>query len=76
MVYKVTLQPTNTSNYFEAGHRIRPEVSSSNCRASIKTGTRAGGKNYDESHAVVAHNAVQHCKQYHQMPRSYSEEVA
>ena len=29
-VYKVTLQPMTTSNYFEAGHRIRIEVSSSN----------------------------------------------
>jgi len=29
-VYKVALQPMNTSNYFEAGHRLRLEVSSSN----------------------------------------------
>ena len=29
-VYKVTLQPMTTSNYFAAGHRIRIEVSSSN----------------------------------------------
>src|SRR5262245_20021603 len=29
-VYKVTLQPLTTSNYFEAGHRLRIEVSSSN----------------------------------------------
>ena len=28
-VYKVALQPMTTSNYFEAGHRIRIEVSSS-----------------------------------------------
>ena len=27
-VYKVTLQPLNTSNYLEAGHRLRMEVSS------------------------------------------------
>jgi uncharacterized protein len=28
-VYKVTLQPMQTSNYFAAGHRLRIEVSSS-----------------------------------------------
>lgn len=27
--YKVTLGPMTTSNYFEAGHRIRIEISSS-----------------------------------------------
>jgi len=29
-VYKVTLQPLNTSNCFEAGHQLRIEVSSRN----------------------------------------------
>src|SRR5262249_57867313 len=29
-VYKVTLQAMTTSNYFDAGHRIRIEVASSN----------------------------------------------
>ena len=29
-VYKVTLTPMNTSNYFDAGHRIRIEVAGSN----------------------------------------------
>ncbi len=29
-VFKVTLQPLNTSNYFAAGHQLRIEVSSSN----------------------------------------------
>jgi putative CocE/NonD family hydrolase len=29
-VYKVALQPMTTSNWFEPGHRIRIEVSSSN----------------------------------------------
>src|ERR1051325_4559501 len=29
-VYRVALQPMTTSNYFEAGHRIRIEISSSN----------------------------------------------
>lgn len=31
-VYKVTMQPMTTSNYFAPGHRLRIEVSSSNMR--------------------------------------------
>ncbi len=62
-VYKVTLQPLNTSNYFEAGHRLRIEVSSSNF-PRFDRNLNTGGKNYDESKGVVAHNAVHHSKQY------------
>ncbi|HKQ05161.1 MAG TPA: CocE/NonD family hydrolase [Blastocatellia bacterium] len=62
-VYKVTLQPMTTSNYFEAGHRIRLEVSSSNF-PRFDRNLNTGGKNYDESQGVVAHNAVHHSKQY------------
>src|SRR2546422_368458 len=62
-VYKVTLQPMNTSNYFEVGHRIRLEVSSSNF-PRFDRNLNTGGKNYDESKGVVAHNAVDHSKQY------------
>ncbi len=47
-VYKVTLQPMTTSNYFEAGHRIRMEVSSSNF-PRFDRNLNTGGKNYDES---------------------------
>ncbi len=36
-VYKVTIQPMTTSNYFAAGHRIRIEVSSSNFPGSTAT---------------------------------------
>ena len=46
-VYKVTLQPMTTSNYFEAGHRIRIEVSSSNF-PRFDRNMNTGGKNYDE----------------------------
>jgi predicted acyl esterase len=56
-------QPMNTSNYFEAGHRIRLEVSSSNF-PRFDRNLNTGGKNYDESQGVVAHNAVHHSKQY------------
>lgn len=62
-VYKVTLQPLNTSNYFEKGHRLRIEVSSSNF-PRFDRNLNTGGKNYDESAGVVAHNAVHHSKEY------------
>jgi len=62
-VYKVVLQPMTTSNYFEAGHRIRIEVSSSNF-PRFDRNMNTGGNNYDEVQGVVAHNAVHHSKQY------------
>ena len=62
-VYKVTLQPLTTSNYFAPGHRLRIEVSSSNF-PRFDRNLNTGGNNYDESTGVVAHNAVHHSKQY------------
>jgi hypothetical protein len=62
-VYKVTLQPLTTSNYFEAGHRLRIEVSSSNF-PRFDRNLNTGGNNYDETTGVVAHNVVHHSKQY------------
>ncbi len=62
-VYKVTLQPMTTSNYFAAGHRIRLEVSSSNF-PRFDRNLNTGGKNYDEVQGIVAHNEVHHSKQY------------
>ncbi len=62
-VYKVTLQPLTTSNTFQAGHRLRIEISSSNF-PRFDRNLNTGGKNYDESAAVVAHNAVHHSKRY------------
>ncbi len=46
-VYKITLQPMTTSNYFPAGHRIRIEVSSSNF-PRFDRNMNTGGNNYDE----------------------------
>jgi putative CocE/NonD family hydrolase len=60
-VYKVTLGPLNTSNYFAAGHRIRIEVSSSNF-PRFDRNLNTGGDNYSETTGVVAHNAVHHGK--------------
>lgn len=62
-VYKVTLQPLNTSNYFAPGHRLRIEVSSSNF-PRFDRNLNTGGNNYDESKGVVARNSVHHSKQY------------
>jgi putative CocE/NonD family hydrolase len=62
-VYKLDLTPLSTSNYFEKGHRIRIEVSSSNFPRFARN-LNTGGNNYDESEAVVAHNKVHHSKKY------------
>jgi putative CocE/NonD family hydrolase len=62
-VYKVTLQPLTTSNYFAPGHRLRIEVSSSNF-PRFDRNLNTGGNNYDETKGVIAHNAVHHSKQY------------
>jgi putative CocE/NonD family hydrolase len=62
-VYKVTLGPMVTSNYFEAGHRIRIEVSSSNF-PRFDRNLNTGGNNFDETKGVVARNAVHHSRQY------------
>jgi putative CocE/NonD family hydrolase len=62
-VYKVMLQPLNTSNYFDVGHRLRIEVSSSNF-PRFDRNLNTGGNNYDETKGIVAHNAVHHSKQY------------
>jgi len=62
-VYKVTLQPLNTSNWFAPGHRLRIEVSSSNF-PRFDRNLNTGGNNYDETRYVVAHNAVHHSTQY------------
>jgi putative CocE/NonD family hydrolase len=62
-VYKVTLQPLTTSNYFAPGHRLRIEVSSSNF-PRFDRNMNTGGNNYDEAKGVVAHNRVHHSKQF------------
>jgi putative CocE/NonD family hydrolase len=62
-VYKVAFQPMTTSNYFEPGHRIRIEVSSSNF-PRFDRNMNTGGKNYDEVAGIVAHNTVHHSKKY------------
>ena len=62
-VYKFSFSPMTTSNFFEAGHRIRIEISSSNF-PRFDRNMNTGGNNYDETTGVVAHNVVHHSKQY------------
>lgn len=62
-VYKVALQPLNTSNWFAPGHRLRVEVSSSNF-PRFDRNLNTGGNNYDEKTGVVAHSTVHHSAQY------------
>jgi uncharacterized protein len=62
-VYKVTMQPMQTSNYFAPGHRLRIEVSSSNF-PHYDRNLNTGGNNYDETTGVVAQNEVHHSQQY------------
>ena len=62
-VYKFSLQPMTTSNFFPAGHRLRIEVSSSNF-PRFDRNLNTGGNNYDEASGVVAHNAIHHSQQY------------
>ena len=62
-VYEVTFQPLTTSNYFDVGHRLRIEVSSSNF-PRFDRNLNTGGNNYDETEVVVAHNTVHHSTQY------------
>jgi uncharacterized protein len=58
-VYRVTLGPLNTSNVFQAGHRVRVEVSSSNF-PRFDRNLNTGGDNVTETQGVVARNAVHH----------------
>jgi putative CocE/NonD family hydrolase len=62
-IYKVTLQPLNTSNYFKPGHRLRIEVSSSNF-PRFDRNLNTGGNNYDEAKGVVARNTLHHARGY------------
>jgi len=62
-VYKVDLTPMSTSNYFEKGHSIRIEVSSSNF-PRFDRNLNTGGKNYDESKPMKANNQIHHSSKY------------
>lgn len=62
-VYEVEVSPMSTSNYFAAGHSIRIEVSSSNFPRFTRN-LNTGGRNYDETEGVVAHNQIHHSSSF------------
>jgi putative CocE/NonD family hydrolase len=62
-VYKLEMTPMSTSNYFEKGHSIRIEISSSNFPRFTRN-LNTGGNNFDESVGITAHNAIHHSAQY------------
>ena len=62
-VYKVSLSPMSTSNYFKKGHRIRIEVSSSNFPRFARN-LNTGGNNFDEKVGVIATNNIHYSKRY------------
>jgi predicted acyl esterase len=62
-VYKVTLTPMNTSDYFGPGHRIRLEVAGANF-PRFDRNLNTGGDNYSETTSVVAHTSIHHSAEY------------
>lgn len=58
-VYEIKMTPMSTSNYFEEGHRIRIEVSSSNF-PRFDRNMNTGGNNYDETEGKIATNNIHH----------------
>lgn len=62
-VYKLTLSPMSTSNFFEPGHSVRVEISSSNF-PRFDRNMNTGGNNFDETKGIIAHNKILHNAQY------------
>jgi len=62
-VYEVNMTPMSTSNYFEAGHKIRIEISSSNF-PRFDRNLNTGGNNFDESKPITAKNSIHHSSKY------------
>jgi hypothetical protein len=62
-VYKLDMTPMATSNFFEKGHRIRIEISSSNFPRFTRN-LNTGGNNFDEKEGVVARNQIHHSAEY------------
>ena len=62
-VYKLTLSPMSTSNYFGKGHRVRIEITSSNFPRFVRN-LNTGGNNVAETESVIAKNTVHHSNKY------------
>lgn len=62
-VVKLEMSPMATSNFFDKGHRIRIEISSSNF-PRFERNLNTGGNNYDEKDGVIANNKIYHTKHH------------
>ncbi len=62
-IYRLDLSPMSTSNYFDKGHRIRIEVSSSNFPRFARN-LNTGGNDFDEKDGLIAHNKIHHSRDY------------
>jgi putative CocE/NonD family hydrolase len=62
-VYRLNPGPLATSNVFKKGHKIRIEVSSSSF-PHYDRNLNTGGKNFDETEPVTAHNRIHHSSKY------------
>lgn len=58
-IYELRIDLQATANYFDEGHRIRLEVTSSSF-PRWERNLNTGGNNYDESEWIVAENTVHH----------------
>lgn len=57
-VYRAEVTGLATGNYFPPGHRMRIEIAGSN--SHYERNLQTGGKNYDETHPVVATISIHH----------------
>ncbi len=62
-VYKVPVDLHATSWYLAPGHRLRVQISSSNF-PRFDRNLNTGGRNYDETSGVKAHNTIHHSARY------------
>ncbi len=62
-VYELHIDLHDTSNLFNAGHRIRLDISSSNFPRFVRN-LNTGGNNYDEKEWVTAKNIIHHSSKY------------
>lgn len=62
-VYRVVVDLHDTSWYLAPGHRLRVQVASSNF-PRFDRNLNTGGRNYDETTGVSAHNAIHHSARY------------
>jgi uncharacterized protein len=62
-VYQIKLTNLVTGNFFQPGHRIRLDISSSNFPA-YERNLNTGGNNFDETQWVTALNSIHHEKKY------------